>query len=577
MVSKRRFSRRNFLLLGVGAAATATVGGLLLRDRSVEMTARPTQTVTQRSATLKPGEFADTVLVNGNIITVDQADTIVQALAIKDGLILQTGANDEIGALAGAGTKTIDLLGKTVTPGLIDAHNHLQVWGTLDKNFNRLLPPEVRTPDDLLSRLSAIIAETKPDEWVQGYFWNIDPLPTRANLDPISPNNPVWLIQQGGHFACCNSLALKIADITADTPNPEGGIIERDKDGNPTGVVYNHRAMDMVRIHAPQPTREMIVDNIKFAEDKMAAVGVTTFHDCNARFEAVQAYLETGRKKAMTLRGQIFCTSEWPFEVDRALEIEHYADDHLRFAGYKFLIDGQFPTWYTREPHPGITWDMPTWKPESFKEAVKALHDTGLQVSVHCGGDAAVDLTLDAYEDAMRSNPRPDPRHRIEHASLCTKDAVQRAAKLGVVISTQPQFIHFSADLPGKLGADRASRIMVTREWLDAGITLALGSDTPTSPWYEPQVTLAASVWRADVNKKSFHPEQAITIQEALRAHTMGSAYAAFEENVKGSLEPRKFADLTVWGNNIYEIEPSEIVNTKIEMTMIGGKIVYQK
>jgi len=310
----------------------------------------------------------------------------------------------------------------------------------------------------------------------------------------------------------------------------------------------------------------------------MAEVGVTTFQDCNVRFSAIQGYLQAGRDKAMTLRSQIFYTLEWPEDLDRALnQVERINDPYMRFAGYKLLIDGQFPTWYTHEPHSGISWDMPTWNPDQFKKTIQALHDSGLQIAVHCGGDAAVDLVLDAYTAAMKANPRKDPRHRLEHATMCSKEAVKRAADLGVVISTQPQFLRFSGNLPNLIGKERASRVIVTREWLTAGIKVALGSDTPTSPWYQPQATLTGAVLRRDQNDKLFNQDQAMTIQEALRAHTMGSAYACFEETIKGSLEPGKFADLAMWSDNLYSIKPEDIPQIKIEMTMIGGRIVYQK
>lgn len=574
----KTFSRRDFIKLSAVA-----VGGIMVascrREDIVRVTATPAAAPTPRPAlTLAPGTSADTILLNGNIITMDRADSIVQAVAVKDGLVLQTGATDAIRALAGSNTKIVDLRGKTVTPGLIDAHNHLQGWGTMLKLKVPFLPPEVKTMDDLVAKLKATVAQTQPGEWIQGYFFTIDPPPTRAQLDPVSPNNPVWLEQQGGHYASANSAAMKIAGITAQTKNPEGGIIVRDDKGNPTGAFYNHRAMDLVRAYMPQPTPQDIAASLKAAEMKMAEVGVTTFHDCNVRFNAIQGYLEAGHANAMTLRSQIFYTLEWPADLDRALnQVERIDGEYMRFAGYKFLIDGQFPTWYTHEPHEGISWNMPTWNPNQFKQTVKALHDSGLQISVHCGGDASSDLVLDAYEAAMKANPRPDPRHRIEHGTLTSKEMPKRAADLGVVVSTQPQFVRIAGNLPEKLGAERAKRVMVTRDWMNAGVKLALGSDTPTSPWQAPSVTLAQSVLRLDQYDKPFNPEQALTIQEALRAHTMGSAYAAFEENVKGSLEPGKMADLSVWSDNIYSIKPVEILQTKIEMTMVGGKVVYQK
>jgi predicted amidohydrolase YtcJ len=217
---------------------------------------------------------------------------------------------------------------------------------------------------------------------------------------------------------------------------------------------------------------------------------------------------------------------------------------------------------------------MPTWDPVNFKDTIAQLHDSGLQISVHCGGDAAVDLVLDAYQAAMNGNPRPDPRHRIEHATLTKPAASERAAELDVHISTQPQFVRFTRNVEEHFGRERAARIMVTREWLDAGINVALGSDTPTSPWYKPQVTLFGAVSRLGADDQPFHPEQAMTIQEALYAHTMGSARAAFEENVKGSLETGKFADLVVWSDDFFAVPPRDLLRINAEMTMINGEIV---
>ncbi|NOY98931.1 MAG: amidohydrolase [Chloroflexi bacterium] len=580
MSKNRHLSRRDFL-----KASALAVGGAILAcgkgEQFVELTATvvPTPAIPPPSA-LAPGEFADTILVNGNLITVDSALPSAQALAIKGDRILQVGADAAIRALAGETTQIIDLAGKTVTPGLIDAHNHLQVWGTLLNMFEPLLPPEVRSLDDLLAKLADAVAKVPAGEWVQGYFWNVTPLPTRYDLDKIAPENPIWLMQQGGHYGITNSLGLQIAGITAETANPVGGVIQRDANGEPTGAFYNHRAMDLVRSHAPQPGTETTIQNIQFAEGLMAALGVTTYHDCNARFSAIQGYLQAGRDQSLLLRGDVFYTLEWPGDLQRALEeIQYDPDAYMRFAGYKFLIDGQNPTWYTHEPHAGISWNMPTWDPKNFKKAIRQLHDTGLQIAVHCGGDAAFDLTLDAYEEAMNANPRPDPRHRIEHGTLTKPESTQRAADLGVQISTQPQFVAF-ANMDKAIemfGEERVGRMMVTREWLDAGINVALGSDTPTSPWQKPQVTLLGAVRRRDNQGRPFHPEQELTIQEALYAHTMGSAHAAFEEDVKGSLTPGKYADLVVWSGDFYTVaDPMDIVNIEAELTMIGGKVVHQ-
>jgi predicted amidohydrolase YtcJ len=220
---------------------------------------------------------------------------------------------------------------------------------------------------------------------------------------------------------------------------------------------------------------------------------------------------------------------------------------------------------------------MPTWNPQTFKDAVRALHDTGLQICVHCAGDAAVDLTLDAFEEAMNGNPRPDPRHRIEHCVITKPESTQRIKDLGVVVSTQPQFIRIGGDGYANLfGEERARRAIVTREWLESGVTVALGSDAPSTPWYTPLATLIGAVTRATFSNQRFEPDQAMTIQEALRAHTMSSAYAAHEEDIKGSIEAGKLADLVVWSTDPYTASMQELWQSTIEMTLIGGEIVHQ-
>ena len=528
-----------------------------------------------------PELAADMVLLGGKVITVDPADTIAQAVAIKDGLIQAVGSDEAIRALIGEKTKVVNLDGKAVTPGLIDAHNHLQVMGLMHGYYVPLMPPEVRTLAELQAKVKETVAQTPAGEWIKGYYLGLAEgrLPTRHDLDPISTEHPIWLMQQGGHYGSANSLALQIAGITADTPNPPGGVIGREANGQPNGVFYNHRAMDLLRKHIPLYTPEMIHENILSTQPIFAGCGVTSFQDNNVRgVDTVRTYLEAGKRGEMILRGAIYYTLEWPGDLDRALtQMEHYQDEFMRFAGFKFLLDGQILMAYCHEPHNGVRWDMPTWKPEIFKDAVRKLHDTGLQICVHCIGDAAVDLTLDAFEEAMDANPRPDPRHRIEHAILTKPHSTQRMKDLGVVVSTQPAFIRIGGNHWGTVfGPERADRLMVTREWLESGVALALGSDAPTGPWYTPQMTIAEAVARLDRNNQPLVTDQALTIQEALRAHTMGSAYAGHEEEIKGSIEPGKLADLAVWSEDPYTAPLKRLWQIPIAMTIVGGRVVYQ-
>jgi predicted amidohydrolase YtcJ len=220
---------------------------------------------------------------------------------------------------------------------------------------------------------------------------------------------------------------------------------------------------------------------------------------------------------------------------------------------------------------------MSIWEPAHLDEAVAAFHDAGYQVALHTLGDAAVDMALDAIEGAMNANPRPDPRHRLEHALLNSDAALQRTKDLGVVISTQPQFIRLLADpLEEIWGAERTARIMPTRTWLDMGVPLSLGSDAPSGPWWAPKATLYGTVARFSGTNRPISPEQALTIEEAMYAHTMGGAYADFAEGEKGSLETGKFADLTVWADDPYSIDTQDIINLTVDLTMVGGEIVHE-
>jgi predicted amidohydrolase YtcJ len=239
---------------------------------------------------------------------------------------------------------------------------------------------------------------------------------------------------------------------------------------------------------------------------------------------------------------------------------------------------GKGPTAYCHEPHNGVEWQLTTWDPQMFKDTVRSLHDTGLQICVHCIGDAAADLTLEAYEAAMNANPRSDPRHRIEHAVLTTAQATQKMRDLGVVVSTQPAFIYlFGEGWISLFGSERMDRIMVTQEWIRSGVHLAIGSDAPSTPYYHPQATLAGSMSRFTFKQNTIGPDQILSFTEALRAHTYEGAYSGHQENVKGTLEAGKFADLAVWTNDPSLLSPVDLFSSTVDMTLVSGKTVFER
>lgn len=587
-----RLTRRDFLKLS-GAALGGAALACGKSSNIIELTATPVNPTAppvanptvQPAATAAPGEAADIILVNGNIVTMDKSRSTTRAIALKNGLIQFVGDDQTVRSLNSEGTQVIELNGRTVTPGLIDAHCHLSACGLLGAPYVDCSWPAVFTVEDMQAKLAEKIATTPSGEWVIGSGWVTfeGRYPTRHDIDPVSPNNPVMVINQGGHMAVVNSLALEMAGVNAGTPDPGNGRFLREDNNEPSGTIMNHPAMDYFRRLWPPDLLDVKVmeNSILNPQAKFASMGVTSFQDNYARgMDRMEAYFNIGRRKEMTIRGMIMNVLEYIQELDgriQAIEAMRYEDDFMHFAGAKFQADGALEASYTHEPHDGIAWDLPIWKPNDLNEAVAAFHDAGYQVSIHTGGDAAVDMALDAIENAMNKNPRPDPRHRIEHSVLNTEKALQREKDLGVVVSTQPTLILAFADGAARIwGEERAQRMIPTRTWLDMGVPICLSSDAPSMPWWDPQTTLFASIARISPSKKPIAPEQAMTIEEAMYAHTMGGAYADFAENKKGSLEAGKFADLAVWHDNPYTVATKDLVDLTIDLTMVGGKVVHQ-
>ena len=592
MSTRRQFSRREFIKL-----AGAGVGTLILASckKGVNLTAiaetgstpPPTGIVAQTAtagmeSTAPPlGKFADTILTNGHIMTVDAANSTGEAIAIQRNKIMAVGTNEAVRALADPATKVIELNGRTVTPGLIDPHLHFSVLGLQNSYYTPFMPPEVRDIPSLQRALADYLKGKQPGDWVMGYYLGLSDkmVPTKEDLDPVSRGNPVFIMQIGGHWGTANSVAMQLAGITNSTPSPEGGIIEK-KDGELTGVFYNHRAMDVLRRVAPPVAISQVKQAIIDTQKLFAACGVTCFHDNNIReVEEIQAYQELTQEGKLTLRNELYLTLEWPADMEHVAQVQPLDNEMTHFAGYKFLIDGQGPTAYCHKAHNGVEWRMPTWDPQQFKEEIKILHDTGLQICVHCIGDAATDLTLEAYEAAMNANPRSDPRHRIEHAIITTPQATQKMKDLGVLVSTQPSFIYvFGEGWKTIFTAEQMERVIMTREWLEAGVHVAIGSDAPSMPLYYPQATLAGAMTRTTKEMNQIGGDQVFSFSEALRAHTYEGAYAAHQEKNLGTLEPGKLADLVVWTE-----DPSKLNNTKlaqtttVDLTMVDGKVVYEK
>jgi predicted amidohydrolase YtcJ len=529
---------------------------------------------------LPEGTKADLVIINGKINTVDANNSLVESMAVSKGHILMTGTTEEMLALAAPDAQVFDLSGRSVTPGLIDPHLHFRAYGLFGSYYTTFYPPEVVDIRSMQLQLQEVIKGKPEGEWINGVYmaFRDKPIPTKEDLDPVSKDNPVFLMHIGGHWGTANSAAMEMAGITVNTPSPEGGLIEK-VNGELTGVFFNHRAMDVLRKVAPPISENLVRQSIIDTQILMAASGVTCFHDNNIRsLNDLGLYQQLSLSGDLFLRNNLYLTLEWPSDLEKIDQVDMIQNEITRFMGYKFLIDGQGPTAFTHEPHNGNAWQMTTWDQQMFKDTVKSLHDTGLQICVHCIGDAASDLVLEAYEGAMNANPRSDPRHRLEHAVLTTSAATQKMKDLGVVVSTQPAFIYLFGDgWKGLFGEKRMERIVVTREWLENGVHLAIGSDAPSTPFYNPQASLAGAMTRQTFKETPIASDQGLTFEEALRAHTIEAAYAGHQEQVMGSLEPGKFADFVVWAKDPASLSTHDLaLTTEVDMTFIGGKIVHQ-
>ncbi len=573
---QKRITRRDFLKIGA-IATTSVLAGVTRIESSVPS--------------------ADTVFVNGTVITVDRADSIVQAVAIRNGTILDAGTQEAISRFIGSTTKVIDLAGKTLTPGLIDSHGHLPHFGARERNMVKL--QGLDTKEEVLERIAERIHKTPPGKFIAG--WGIESndlsFMNRRDLDRLTTNHPVLAVHTGGQWGFANSYALKISGIDRSTPNPPGGRVQKAPNGEPTGLLIHYPALYLVRKMAPPLSNEEVGRNIHHAAMLYAQDGVTTVHDNFFDMSEVSATKHAGVYFKDALSGSLPVRVKiWPyipsireasFAVQELIQsqiprpdspfsdvIQYKKEKPEGFAkvwgGMKLAIDGGGPTslWYRGER--GVT----LHSEEDLHAMVKLFHQAGQQVSVHAIGDKAVDIMLDAFEEAFKTKPGPDSRHRIEHALCPQTTALERIRQLGIAISTHPQWLYAWGD---KMGGLKGQKVIPLKSYREQDIPVAIGADPPAFPLWQPQYALWEAVARTTKSGYHFTPEESIPVKDALRMQTMGSAYAGFQEKEIGSIEKGKLADLVVWDRNFYTIPVDEIKDAKALLTMVGGRIIYER
>jgi predicted amidohydrolase YtcJ len=542
---------------------------------------------------------ADTVVVNARIYTVNPQQPWAEALAIRGDKIVAVGSMRDIAALRGPSTHAIDAQGRLVLPGFTDCHIHF-----LDGSLSLLQVnlDEARTVSEIQRKVKAY-AEAHPDlAWVLGRGWNyavFNPsgLPDKSYLDEIIPGRPVYLESFDGHTWWANSKALQLAGITRTTSNPAGGIIVRDaKTGEPTGAIKEDAADDMVRRVIPPPGREQIVAALRGGMREANRVGLVRAISPDGvsmrggDFHILDVYDELRRRGQLTVRFDIALRLQPPaLTKDEVQSIEaageRYHDDWLSAGKAKFFLDGVIETRtaamlapYADDAKSGEL----LWDPVQYRDAVRELDRQGIQIFTHAIGDRAIRLALDAYENAQKANRTHDARHRIEHIEDASAADIPWFGKLGVIASFQPLHAYPDDDVlkiwSGNIGPERARRGFAWHSVASAGGVLAFGSDWPIvtlSPWPGVQNAVTRQTTKGDP-PGGWLPSERISLDDAIKGYTLGAAFAGHREKTEGSLEAGKVADLIVLARDLFKIEPSEIANTEVLLTMVAGRVVYQ-
>ena len=547
---------------------------------------------------------ADLILLHGRIWTGEPvaatsetpaATRIVEAVAIANGRILAVGSDEEIRAYKGVNTEVVDLRGRLVVPGLADSHVHFIQGG-----FQLLAVDlkDARSEEEFVRRIADKAGTLPPGRWMQGGDWDeeawpSEKLPNRGLIDPVTPRTPVFLSRYDGHAGLANSLALELAGVTKDTPDPVGGVIVRDpKSGEPTGILKDE-AQELVAKVIPRPTESEMEEALRAALKEAARVGLTSVHDITVGTDSWNGSF-TGEIRLLRraeLESWLTCRiyaitpiAQWQKLAEAGISHD-MGSDFLKLGAVKAFADGSLGsrTGWMFKPYdddPGNSGlPMPLMAPPSKMEALaRGADKAGIQVCTHAIGDRAVSTILDIYERVGGDHPAAH-RFRVEHAQHVREEDFARFGKLGVIASMQPY--HAVDDgrwAEKRIGNERARSSYAWKSMLDAGAALAFGSDWPVAP-LDPLSGIAAAVTRATLDGRhpgGWFPEQRLTVEQALRAYTRGSAYAAFEENDKGTISPGKLADLVVLSEDLFRIPPERIKDARVEITIVGGRVVYK-
>jgi predicted amidohydrolase YtcJ len=530
---------------------------------------------------------ADLIVTHANIYTVDHHHPKAEAVAVIGERIVAVGREAQIEAWRGPGTRVIDAHGQLLLPGFNDSHVHFTDGGA---DLAAVQLNDATSAEEFKRRIAKQAASTAKGAWILGGDWDETKwsparLPTAALIDEVTPDVPVFVSRYDGHQGLANSAAMRLAGITAGTADVPGGVIVRDASGAPTGI-FKDAAEDLIYKAIPPPSHEQRLAAARRALAYAASLGVTSVQHMSADYADVEVYSELLEKGELTTR--IYCAPlETGWQDQAKVGMRHdWGSSYLRLGAVKGFADGSIGSRtaalfepFSDEPDNRGILSAEMHPPEAMRERLLKADAAGLQLRVHAIGDRAISMILDIFEAIERADGYHDQRMTIEHAQHVAPKDFERFAKLHVIASMQPSHaIDDGRWVEARIGHERARGSYAWRSFLDHGVTLAFGTDWDVAP-LDPLLGLYAAVTRATLdgkNPQGWIPEQRITLAEAVEAYTLGSAFAEFEEKEKGSITPGKLADMVILSGDIFAMPPEAIRNVKVEMTIVGGRIVYR-
>lgn len=540
----------------------------------------------------------DLILINGKVYTMDPSKPAAEAVAVENGRLVKVGSNEDVLSLKTDDTRVIDLEGKPLLPGFNDSHMHLLSFGSslrmVDLNCCKSIEDIIEKTKEFIKSRSI-----KKGTWVQGRGWNHDyfisdkRFPTRYDLDKISGEYPIALSRACGHICSVNSKALEMIGVTKDTPQVEGGRFDLDENGEPLGI-FREKALSLVYDRIPQPDIAEIKSILKEAAAYANSKGLTSVqtddfeHVPSHNFKMViKAYEEIRNEGDMTLRVYEQCLLSKIEILKEFLGQGYgtgYGDDYFKLGPLKLLSDGSLGARtaalcrpYSDDPS---TSGILVYSQEQLDELVSTAHNAGMHVAIHCIGDKAMYMAFNAIEKALRENPRENHRHSIVHCQITDETLLRKFKELNVIAHVQPIFLHYDLHMvEDRIGKERTAKTYAFKTMLDSGVHIGIGTDCPVEA-LDVMPSIYCAVNRKDLNgypEGGWLPNEKISVEEAVYSYTMGSAYASFEENNKGSITEGKLADMVVLNSDIFEIAPDMIKDVEVDMTFVGGRIVYSR